>query len=109
GPGLGTTLNFPFPAGSRRKQIFGALETKLLSAMEKLRPELVLVSAGFDSRIHDPLGQFTLSDEDFADLTKLVRTIADAHAGGRLVRLLEGASSRTGLASAATAHLTALL
>jgi len=107
--GLGTTLNFPFPAGSGRQQILGALETKLLSVMEKFRPELVLVSAGFDSRIHDPLGQFTLSDEDFADLTRLVRTIADAHAGGRLVSLLEGGYSLTGLASAATAHLTALI
>jgi acetoin utilization deacetylase AcuC-like enzyme len=109
GAGLGTTMNFPFPAGSGRKQILGALETKLTAAMEKFRPELVLVSAGFDSRLGDPLGQFTLSDTDFTDLTKLVRTIADTHAGGRLVSLLEGGYSLTGLASAATAHAAALL
>jgi acetoin utilization deacetylase AcuC-like enzyme len=109
GAGLGTSLNFPLPAGSGRKEIHGALEAKLLPAMEKFRPELVLVSAGFDSRINDPLGRFTLTDEDFADLTKLVRKIADDHAGGRVVSLLEGGYSLTGLASAAAAHAMALL
>jgi acetoin utilization deacetylase AcuC-like enzyme len=109
GPGLGTTMNFPFPAGSGRAEILGALEAKLVAAMEKFRPELVLVSAGFDSRIGDPLGKFTLSDEDFTALTKLVRSIADTHAQGRVVSLLEGGYSLTGLASAATAHATALL
>jgi acetoin utilization deacetylase AcuC-like enzyme len=109
GAGLGTTLNFPFPAGSGRSEIVVALETKLVAAMEKFRPELVLVSAGFDSRIDDPLGRFTLTDADFADLTKLVRHIADTHAQGRVVSLLEGGYSLSGLANAATAHATALL
>jgi acetoin utilization deacetylase AcuC-like enzyme len=102
-------MNFPLPAGSGRKQVLGAFETKLVDAMEKFRPELVLVSAGFDSRINDPLGHFTLSDDDFADLTKLVRTIADTHAGGRLVSMLEGGYSLSGLASASAAHASALL
>jgi acetoin utilization deacetylase AcuC-like enzyme len=108
GAGLGSTMNFPLPAGSGRSEVLGALETKLVAAMEKFRPELVLVSAGFDSRIRDPLGQFTLTDEDFADLTKLVRKIADDHASSRVVSLLEGGYSLTGLASAATAHVAAL-
>ena len=69
GPGEGTTMNFPFPAGSGRAEILGAVENSLLPAMEKFRPDLVLISAGFDSRIGDPLGRFTLTDEDFADLT----------------------------------------
>jgi acetoin utilization deacetylase AcuC-like enzyme len=109
GAGLGTTLNFPLPAGSGRKDVLGALETRLVAAMEKFRPELVLVSAGFDSRRQDPLGQFTLGDEDFTDLTRLVRSIADTHAEGRIVSVLEGGYSLTGLASAATAHVKALL
>jgi acetoin utilization deacetylase AcuC-like enzyme len=102
-------LNFPFPAGSGRSEIVAALETKLVAEMEKFRPELVLVSAGFDSRINDPLGRFTLSDTDFADLTKLVRHIADTHAEGRVVSLLEGGYSLTGLASATSSHVAALL
>jgi acetoin utilization deacetylase AcuC-like enzyme len=107
--GLGTTVNFPFPAGAGRSEILGALETKLVASMEKFKPELVLVSAGFDSRVDDPLGRFTLTDQDFGDLTKLMRQIADTHAQGRIVSLLEGGYSLTGLASASSAHVTALL
>jgi acetoin utilization deacetylase AcuC-like enzyme len=109
GAGKGMTLNCPLPAGSGRAEIFAAFEKQLVPAMDNFRPELVLISAGFDSRIDDPLGHFRLSDQDFADLTKLVRQIADQHAKGRVVSLLEGGYSLTGLASAATAHVAALL
>ncbi len=77
--------------------------------MKKFRPELVLISAGFDSREGDPLGQFLLKDADFADLTRIVRDIADEHAKGRVVSMLEGGYNLRGLASAATAHVGALL
>jgi acetoin utilization deacetylase AcuC-like enzyme len=109
GEGKGTTLNCPLPAGSGREEIFAAFETQLIPAADKFRPELVLISAGFDSRVGDPLGQFQLTDTDFADVTKLVRTIADRHAKGRVVSLLEGGYNLTGLASAAAAHVGALL
>ena len=108
GPGKGTTLNCPLPAGSGRAKVLAAFEKQLVPAMEKFRPELVLISAGFDSRAGDPLGDFLLTDPDFADLTKLVRKIADQHAKGRLVSLLEGGYSLSGLASAATAHVQSL-
>ena len=78
-------------------------------ARKKFRPELVLISAGFDSREGDPLGQFLLTDGDFADLTRIVRGIADEHAQGRVVSVLEGGYSLRGLASAATAHVAALM
>lgn len=107
--GKGTTLNFPFPAGAGRAEVLHALETRLADTMESFRPELVLVSAGFDSRIDDPLGRFRLTDADFADLTQLMRTVADRYADGRVVSLLEGGYSLTGLASAASAHAEALL
>jgi acetoin utilization deacetylase AcuC-like enzyme len=77
--------------------------------MEKFRPELVLISAGFDSRAGDPLGQFKLTDADFADLTGIVRGIAEKSAQGRVVSMVEGGYSLTGLASAATAHVAALM
>jgi acetoin utilization deacetylase AcuC-like enzyme len=108
GEGKGTTLNCPLPAGSGRAEIFAAFEKKLVPAMETFRPELVLISAGFDSRIDDPLGQFTLTDEDFADLTRIVAGIAERHAHGRVVAMLEGGYNLPGLASAATAHVRAL-
>ena len=109
GAGKGTTLNCPFPAGSGRAEILGAFETKLVPAMEKFRPDLLLISAGFDSRAGDPLGGFALTDQDFADLTGIVRSIAERTAQGRVVSLLEGGYNLTGLASAATSHVRALL
>lgn len=109
GAGEGLTINCPFPAGSGRKQIVAAFREKLLPAAERFKPELVLVSAGFDSRIDDPLGSFTLTDDDFAELTAIVRQVAAEHASGRLVSTLEGGYALAGLASAAAAHAQALM
>jgi acetoin utilization deacetylase AcuC-like enzyme len=105
GAGRGATLNCPLPAGSGHDEIFAAFTDQLLPAMEKFRPELVLISAGFDSRIEDPLGKFRLTDDDFAELTRIVRGLAK----GRVVSFLEGGYNLRGLASAATAHVGALL
>ncbi len=109
GAGKGTTLNCPFPAGSGRAEILGAFEKQLVPTMEIFRPELVLISAGFDSRVGDPLGNFLLTDNDFVDLTKLMRAIAEKTAHGRVVSVLEGGYNLVGLASAAAAHAGALL
>ena len=108
GKGRGTTLNCPLPAMSGRKEIFACFDEKLVPAMEKFRPELILISAGFDSREGDPLGQFKLTDQDFADLTQLVRKMADEWSGGRLVSMLEGGYNLGGLAAAVSAHVEAL-
>jgi acetoin utilization deacetylase AcuC-like enzyme len=108
GPGEGMILNCPFPAGAGRKEILGAFQEQLLAAANEVKPELVLVSSGFDSRAGDPLGQFLLTDADFADLTRVVREVADKHAGGRLLSVLEGGYSLTGLASAVRSHVEAL-
>ena len=109
GAGKGTTMNFPFPAGSGRKEIFGAVKDSLAPAVERFRPDLVMISAGFDSRIDDLLGRFTLTDQDFADLTRLVMELAAVHAAGRVVSLLEGGYNLSGLGSAAAAHVKVLL
>jgi len=108
GAGVGTTMNFPFPAGSGREEILGAVEASLAPAAERFRPDLLVISAGFDSRLGDPLGRFTLTDRDFADLTRAVMEIAARHAGGRVVSVLEGGYNLDGLASAAAAHVEAL-
>src|ERR1035441_4511847 len=104
GAAHGTTMNFPFPAGAGREEILGAVENSLMPAARRFRPDLVLISAGFDSRIGDPLGRFTLTDADFADLTRTVMELAE----GRVVSVLEGGYSLEGLASAAAAHVAAL-
>src|SRR5215472_5989861 len=97
GAGEGATMNFPLPAGSGRREVLGAVENSLAPVAERFRPELVLISAGFDSRIGDLLGRFTLTDADFADLTRVVMGIAGRHAGARVVSLLEGGYSLDGL------------
>lgn len=108
GAGRGTTLNCPFPAGAGREEILGAFRSKLLPEANRFKPDLVLISAGFDSRRGDPLGKFTLSDDDFAELTDLMLEIAETHAGGRLVSVLEGGYSLSGLAAAASRHVETL-
>lgn len=108
GKGKGCTLNCPFPAGAGHDEILGVFQDRLVHAADLFKPDLVLTSAGFDSRFGDPLGRFTLSDGDFADLTRVMLEIADKHAGGRLVSVLEGGYDLAGLASAATAHVQAL-
>ena len=90
------------------KQVGDAFDKKFLPAMDEFKPELVIISAGFDSRIGDPLGGFTLTDEDFVALTDKLLKLADKHAGGRLVSMLEGGYNVEGLASAVEAHIKAL-
>jgi len=108
GKGRGRIVNRPFPAGAGRDEILGAFRTELVPAAERFRPQLVMISAGFDSRAGDPLGKFTLTDADFAELTAIVAAIARQHAGGRVVSVLEGGYSRDGLARAVSAHLDRL-
>jgi len=109
GAGQGSTINCPFPAGAGRDEVVAAFREKLVPAADAFRPDLVIVSAGFDSRVGDPLGGFRLTDDDFAELTAIVCGIAARHCGGRLVSSLEGGYSLAGLASAAAAHVGALV
>ncbi len=109
GKGLGTTFNAPFESGAGAREIVGVFETALVAAAEKFKPEMVFVSAGFDSRLGDPLGQFRLVDEDFAELTKIMLQIAADHAEGRLVSVLEGGYDLEGLGKGVAAHVGALL
>jgi acetoin utilization deacetylase AcuC-like enzyme len=109
GDGAGKTINCPFPAGSGRREILGAFRDILIPAATAFHPDFVLISAGFDSRINDPLGHFLLTDNDFADLTHLMTDLAAQHCAGRLVSVLEGGYNLEGLASATETHLRALL
>jgi len=109
GDGKGTTLNVPLPAGSGDRELIEVFNGKLRPAMDRFRPEFVLISAGFDSRTGDPLGRFRVTDYGFRKLTEIVLAIARDHAAGRLVSILEGGYSLKGLSSAVSAHVRALL
>jgi acetoin utilization deacetylase AcuC-like enzyme len=78
-------------------------------AADKVKPDLILLSAGFDAHRLDPIGSLGLESEDFADMTKTVRAIADVHAKGRLVSLLEGGYNLQALAECMQAHAEVLL
>src|SRR5262249_25961918 len=90
GKGLGHIFNAPVRFGTARKD-YHALFTKTLEkAADKIKPELVLLSAGFDAHAKDPIGSLGLETEDFVDLSKQVLEVAKTHAKGRLVSCLEG-------------------
>jgi len=109
GLGEGSKLNCPIIAGmSSRIEVIKAFQEKLVPAMEEFQPEFVFISAGFDAHELDPLGRFNLTDQDFAELTYIVKRIADRYSEGRIVSVLEGGYNLKALASAAVAHVTAL-
>lgn len=109
GEGKGFNVNVPLPRGADDGAIIRAFEDRLLPAAEDFEPDLVLISAGFDARKDDPLGDFNITDEGFARLTKMVMSIADQYAEARIVSLLEGGYNTEGLALAVEAHLNALM
>jgi acetoin utilization deacetylase AcuC-like enzyme len=98
GEGEGYTINVPLPAGATDGDYRRMLADVLAPAAERFRPDFVLVSAGFDAHRRDPLGGMALTTEGFADLCATVKAIADAHASGRLVLVLEGGYDLDGLA-----------
>jgi acetoin utilization deacetylase AcuC-like enzyme len=109
GKGLGHIINVPVRYGTPRKTYHDRYKLALEKAADKIRPELVLVSAGFDAHAKDPIGSLDLDVEDFAVLTKEVLEVAKVHAQGRLVSCLEGGYNLEALAESAEAHLKELL
>ena len=109
GKGEGYTLNVPVRLGTSRKEYADRFSRALEKAAAKIKPELVLVSAGFDAHARDPLGGMPLEAEDFAAFTRQVLDVAKAHAGGRLVSCLEGGYNLDALAESVQAHLEGLL
>jgi acetoin utilization deacetylase AcuC-like enzyme len=109
GPGLGRTLNIPVRYGTSRADYRGVYRNALERAADEIKPELVLLSAGFDAHAADPIGSLGLDAEDFAWLTEMILEVAKTHAGGRLVSCLEGGYNLTALAESVQAHLEELL
>ena len=109
GKGRGCIINSPLAAGSGIKEIAAAFLDRLIPAAQKFKPDLVMISAGFDSRKDDPLGKFTLADDDFITLTKLLMKFAEENCGRRIVSVMEGGYNLAGLASASAAHVRTLM
>jgi len=109
GAGLGTTLNVPMPAGCGDAEYVGALQRLLVPVARAFRPEVVLVSCGFDAHRDDPLAQMQLDGEGFRAMAALVRALADDLCAGRLAFVLEGGYAASGLFEGTAAVLDALL
>ena len=107
--GLGATFNLPLRFGIGRREYLDAFAAMLSDAARASRPQLVLLSAGFDAHAADPVGSLGLESEDFAALTQLVFDVAQTHCEGRLVSLLEGGYDPPMLAESVQAHLESLL
>jgi acetoin utilization deacetylase AcuC-like enzyme len=109
GDGLGFTKNLPTPFGTPRREYIMHFTDELLRFAAHAKPQLVLLSAGFDSHAADPIGSLGLETEDFAELTRVVRSVTDDYAGGRIVSLLEGGYNPPVLAECVAVHLENLL
>ena len=109
GDGLGTTLNLPIEFGTPRKQYLDQFADALTVFAKRIRPQLVIQSAGFDSHREDPIGSLGLESEDFVQLTRRVCEVAAEYAEGRLVSVLEGGYNPPVLAKCVELHLTELL
>jgi acetoin utilization deacetylase AcuC-like enzyme len=108
GKGLGKILNVPLPVGSGDAQFLQAFETKLVPAARDFKPDFILISAGFDSMRNDLLGQFDVTPQGFATLTRVVVRLAEELCQGRIVSVLEGGYRLDGLAESVVAHVKAL-
>jgi acetoin utilization deacetylase AcuC-like enzyme len=108
GRGLGFTRNIPLPYGTSRSAYRAAFRSGLDRLADRVRPELVLISAGFDAHAEDPVGDLGLEVEDFEILTKEIVSVAKTHAKGRIVSVLEGGYNVSILAGSVAAHLRAL-
>jgi acetoin utilization deacetylase AcuC-like enzyme len=106
--GVGNIFNGHLPAGSGPREFRAVWSEQLLPAVERFRPQLILVSAGFDAHRLDPLGGLDVDTADYAWLTQQIVAIADRHAQGRVVSTLEGGYSLTALAEAGAAHVRTL-
>jgi acetoin utilization deacetylase AcuC-like enzyme len=109
GRGEGATVNVPLPAGCNDEQFTGVFQRILVPIALAFRPEVLLVSAGFDAHRDDPLAAMRVTEEGFAAMTAIVRSLAEEVCGGRVACFLEGGYAISGLRQGTGALLDALL
>jgi len=102
-------LNCPLPPGSGGDAFRAAVETSVEPAMRAFKPDLVMISAGFDAHAHDPLAHMRLTVADFVWATQRMMAVADDLSGGRLVSVLEGGYDLAALAGSVRAHVRTLM
>jgi len=104
-----TIVNAPLRAGDGGERFREAFETVILPRVEAFRPDLILISAGFDAHWRDPVANLQLTEADFAWATRKLMDIAERRCGGRVVSLLEGGYDLEGLARSVKVHVRTLM
>lgn len=107
--GVGNIFNAPLSHGDDGYHFRQALDQQLLPAIDAFKPDLILISAGFDAHYRDPLAGLNLTSEDFGYATARIMELAERHCSNRIVSLLEGGYDLQGLAESAAAHVNRLM
>jgi acetoin utilization deacetylase AcuC-like enzyme len=108
GRGLGTTMNVPVRAFTKAKDQTAAFEASIEDVASRMKPDIILISAGFDAHLTDPLGQLQLEDRDYASMTRIVMQWANDSCGGRIVSCLEGGYNLETLGQTVREHVVSL-
>ena len=102
-------VNAPLSAGNGGREFREAFEMAILPRLDAFQPDLIVISAGFDAHMRDPLANLNLLEADYAWVTKKLMGLADKHAKGRIVSMLEGGYDLEGLSKSVAAHVGALM
>ena len=106
--GVGNIFNAPIQFGTTSHEFLNIFEGKILENIDKFKPEVILVSAGFDAHKSDPLANINLESEDYYTLTKSIVEIANLHCNGRVISFLEGGYDLLALSESTKAHIRGL-
>jgi acetoin utilization deacetylase AcuC-like enzyme len=106
--GVGNIFNAPLKAGIRGKEFLEIFEQKILDPIDKFKPEVILISAGFDAHTRDPLASINLESKDFYEITKKIVNLSNVHSDGRIISFLEGGYDLLALSESIKEHLLAL-
>ena len=109
GLGEGTTRNVPMKRDASRQEVLAVFADEVNAFADQLKPELLLVSAGFDAHKNDPIGSLGLESEDFRAITQVLCEVARRHTSGRMVSILEGGYDCAALGESVAVHLEELL
>ena len=106
--GVGNIFNATLKAGTTSKEFIAIFDQKVLKAIDKFKPEVILISAGFDAHKRDPLANISLESDDFFRITKNIVDIANTHSKGKVISFLEGGYDLQALSESIIEHLNAL-
>ena len=107
--GVGNIFNAPIPAETSGKNFIDILDKKVLAKIDKFKPEIILISAGFDAHVRDPLAHINVESEDYNTITKRIVELANVHSKGRVISFLEGGYDLTALYESTEQHLRGLI